>query len=1459
MQGNKTVSTFNEGMTFDNDILNSKASTYRYSMNGRVIFNKNGTHSWETENGSKVSFNISARSGTDANKYVCIGNAGNNNIVVLLSVDEVNGNSEIGLLSIDEAGDGSYKTLFNDQDDPNGDKLNLHAYNQIEARFVFENPKTIRVYWVDGVASDSNQPRTLTFSYDPDLGVPSDVNAYSAIDALSVHAMNTQAEFSMGLIKYVKNVGGNLLTGVYQYSYSLGTNSGYNTPWYPLTRRVFVTSDDVSNTDWTDYEMGGSGIESSKGNQLEIKGIDQRFDKIRVAYTYSTNSSTISGSNIFLQTDINSDVMTFDHVTNGGEPILPEELVELFSGIVAAKTLNIKDSTLYYGNIKENFVGVPDMEPILENLTVKPIFRDMRSDEKLNGINLQNSLPVTNASPRTGITQMKLHGAVGGVEDYQIDNDYVNYKGTQIDHLYPGYFRGESYRLALVVYDKLGFESFAFHLCDINFPNQSEDNYTWDRIRADGSIKHFAGNLTEKAWPTNNFNEPSLRDEKVLVGDDGNTSGSQAQIGRQVSHLKIMGLEFGGIDLSSLKDSISGFKIVRVKRDRSILLQGLIMPCTQINDNVDGAIIEPNATLAQRIADFSQPGNTVVPTSNQGNIEKPGGGDIFFETHANPNDRYKLKPNVSVFYAPAIDFGSTSFPSLQTQDKMTLIGGCWDEDAFKAHGSFRHYSKFYYAKNDWHNGPLTNEANGSTDPYPQYMAPMLGIDYATHVGLGSFIDNWDGSLRLNNNCQVKEAGEDKDAHGKPATFIKHGNFGGNRNSPSNGVYAPFYGAFSTPRTLNDDGDSNDDAPNNFGRAGSFIANYTRPNPNPYGGLTLSALEQSVFIGTGHFQPINNETFDNQGMPNDLIFNDIEVFGGDCFLDYHAFLRLYPRYEKDDEDDDKKAFSVGCVFPFEYEFNHTLREGPSNPSATFEHIGAKWFGTEYPPLNRGLYSGVLSIIEEFNLNSVLAFEELLLFFNPKPLNFVDNTLYPVRWRYTREKVYGDPVDNWRLFQVNDFRDLNGSYGEITSSLYLMNQIYSWQIGAFGRLRASDRALIEGQDAGTLSTGVGDKLDGIDYISTEYGNQHQWSLFKSDTSAYWIDVNKRKVMRFGQDGKNPLSDIKGVHQFLEYELPLFEDVDSPANGNGIHGTFDYGNNEAMFTFNRDRSLTSPDVDTNIVIRSRTGSGKAYVSGVVEHNQTARILWEHGVQQNSGVVLPVGNQTIGVNENFILYLKIDDNDVNVFNHRSGTNTLLFSAVAGKYYRVWRHSIEDDWLYEEVQANDSTPEICSLTYSEIGNYFSGFHSYEPSHYINTKFLVLSNDSFSGYSAANDVLAHDMGKKSDFPSFSKKSVLEVSVNEAQMLSKQFDSLRVNCNKDFNDHLGTFLMRTDTQFRFMDMSTDSRKKYLEDILRYPLRTQTQKDRMRGKHLLMSFELKNNQEYNDRITNLVTHYRPSNRM
>jgi len=290
MEKKRSFVTSNDGIGQDIDKLNQPSSILRYSLNSRIIFNKDGTFSWQNEKGMIRSFFLKADNDTDPEVYMPLGSTGQSNLKVIFSHCIANGYSEIGLVIADENGVCDYKTLFNDQNDPNGDLFNFKETNQIEARFMYENDNLIRVYWVDGVEDDSNQPRVFTFKYDSTIGNRNDVNAYSAV-SVSVHDMNTQAEFHMGLIKYVQKISGNLLSGVYQYTYRLVTADGYQTPWSPLTRTIFLATDAIDNSNWNKYEMGSSGLTSNKGNRIQIKGIDQRFDQIEVAYVYSQTSS----------------------------------------------------------------------------------------------------------------------------------------------------------------------------------------------------------------------------------------------------------------------------------------------------------------------------------------------------------------------------------------------------------------------------------------------------------------------------------------------------------------------------------------------------------------------------------------------------------------------------------------------------------------------------------------------------------------------------------------------------------------------------------------------------------------------------------------------------------------------------------------------------------------------------------------------------------------------------------------------------------------------------------------------------------------------------------------------------------------------------------------------------------------------------------------------------------------
>lgn len=1389
MPAQRDLNNFSKGMVQDVDILNQPKGSYRYSLNGDLIYNPDGTFSWENERGTTLSFTVAPRAGADAAKYIPLGYARTNAFIILLSVRQDFGASEIGIIGIDSVGNGSYKTLFNDQDDPSGEFLNFA--NEIEAKIIYESDQCIRVYWVDGVKDNSNPPRSFTFSYDRTIGASNNVAAYSPVTT-SVFEMDQKADSYIGIIKYVQRIGGNLRSGVYQYAYRLVTSDGYKTPWYGLTRTIMLPTDIPNPTNWHEYEFDGSDEDTINGNQIEVKGIDTRYKSIEVVYIHSTTDVGALGAAVFVDTKISGTSMVFNHVSMKGEPIEPEEVVQVLTTISAAQTVNHKRDTLYLGNIREEAVNV-DINTVLSGLTITPIFREMRDDELAYNGNAVGGL-ITNQGLKTGTTTKRFHQT--HTEDYQIVSDYVNYKGTQIENLYEGYFRDETYRLGIVFFSKKGTPSFVYHLADIKMPSMYDTAYSWQRIDEDGNITSFSGNVGQIPVLTTNGSDLGVTavfwnpiiDTDLGVYDNnplfnGDIPGTDLEdaivpdLQGVLNFLRVMGLEIGGINLVSEQSNLAGFQIVRVKRDATILCQGLIMPCVRHASTVDEfgqdtKDLAGNVTNHFRVRPFvsDQQRWDVSPIVNGTVLQ-----DLFADNRSIPNaEKYELFGYTSHFEVPDILFDVARKPTLITGDGIKIVGSAFaktgypdnvvliQEIGFIGVNTRNHLvQKLYYTNNDRHNA----SNNPNTAGYPEYgqITDELVKDYLSDFGFDGNLENWtsdgvsvfdiwnegfvsrprgSGFFQSQPNPSPPPDFEEGDhqlwSWGHDRTwYILHGNWGG---APPNGAGWPtsiftHTGATTGP-VVN--------------TASFLIANYVRPNPNPYGGLTLSSLETEIFFSTGHFQPINNPSFSN---PAGYVYNEIEVWGGDCYLGFFTYLRLYPRYDGDKDSPGpgtSEDYAIGFSFPLESVLNHAMRSAPSPGDPVYGNVGSRpdsaYSGSTTDYENGLFYLDVDNgLLEEFNINAVLLNQESNQFFFPRPQNFKNITDFPTRWRYSNPKIYGDPEDAFRIFQANNFNDLDGRYGPIISSGFLFNTIYSWQEQAFGRLRAYDRALIESSNTGTLTTGIGGKLDGVDYISTEYGNQHQFSLSESDKAFYWVDVAKRKIMRFAQDGVVALSDVRGLHFYSNIKLNDYENVTSPSFGNGIRSGFDYKNQSVYFTWKTtDEGGTVRDFDT------------------------------------------------------------------------------------------------------------------IQYNEIGDFFVSFHSWAPTFYITHKSWLITHDERQFPS--NEYWTQKTGDFGSYYGSVFNSVLRTVSNQYPMYAKSFDNIRLVSTPGFDQSVDEIELQTDQQTVLIpSIQTDPRKKYLEGVFRMPTRAQDQPNRMRGQHIQIEFRIDNTQNLFSRLSKLVTLFRVSSRI
>jgi hypothetical protein len=310
---------------------------------------------------------------------------------------------------------------------------------------------------------------------------------------------------------------------------------------------------------------------------------------------------------------------------------------------------------------------------------------------------------------------------------------------------------------------------------------------------------------------------------------------------------------------------------------------------------------------------------------------------------------------------------------------------------------------------------------------------------------------------------------------------------------------------------------------------------------------------------------------------------MKVWGGDTYITYIDFASILPNFTKKNNPPEDGADSIGTtpypygnsiIAPIESKINMSLRQRASeqNPSIAnngFRSQGAwegdpNWEGDLSYPDGIYYFDTDNKLEEEWNYQNALRFSEVTNFYAPKPFNVKIGTRFPVRWRYSDQKFYGDSVDAFRLYLDNDFRDMDGRYGEIIASSYLFDQIYVLQEEGFARLRAYDRALVQSSNLGSLTTGTGERLQGQDYISTKYGTQHQFSLVNSGKAIYWVDSKKRKLCRFAQNGVELLSDVRGMHQFFDKILVQYDNADSPVNGKGITSGYDYTNNSVYITF-------------------------------------------------------------------------------------------------------------------------------------------------------------------------------------------------------------------------------------------------------------------------------------------------------
>lgn len=880
------VNRISEGIHLDNNEYDQPEGTMRYNRNGLIYDTESGRYVWRSLKGTTPIYQLSI-------KEYFMGYAkirSRHFIIVLNTIDNY--------VAIRELIFSNETTLSQVRDIiyTSNNNFNLSHSHPIRSMFgVYENENIQRLYFTDF----HNQPRVINLAGTPPITVD-----YKFIDFVP------SLDNGYGSFKFVSELsGGSLKAGVYYFAWRL-YKDGYYTDWSYLSSPVSIFNGSPGST-YADYQnVHGDAPDkhTTKGIRFTIEDIDDDYDTIQVAAFYSNDLNSIASGSIIHEGNISGNSITVDYF--GGEELGVITISEAAETSLFIKRCKDMVSTGKYNviaNIEEREeLDVSTLNSEGKNnkidVQITPLQYTILLDTREYGSSYSNNtrplngtltghyelasariIPMLYHYAHTQVTYNDiLHGTItvpagnyfkpaplstGGSgfailatvikkyrkgsatapyninSDYELEtrniyDEYYNYKNTYFCNKLKGYPAGEKVRFGVLFFDKTGRPFFVRHL--------NNTLTTVEGITIGPGDTRFPERYEDNLYPicrTSNRISTPYEYDKYTYG--------------LINYFSISGL-----DITSIRDKISGFSIVRCPIERQNLAYG---------------------ALGFMYAD----GNNLY-------------ANYSFRRYTNEGSKERGK---YVFYTPEDMFGLSEF-SIQPGDKLVnryymtpFDPDNQEETGLQGYGvrmtadtlGINLYQKFYEFYNDSETGNGARGAEHDILFYTKYRQgdgdeivvdprnPSKVLRYANAISVNSL-------MRTSHITNLGVAVLDID------------------DTPPN-VKGVMSLPYDDPRML--------------------ICSLKRPKTTVYGGLSDSALASSTYISTGHYQEINDDVLSDIENNGSYIFNEIEIFGGDTFVCIWDFLRLQSNSDLVTAD---RRYSHTILTPIESRINLELRDG-----------------------------------------------------------------------------------------------------------------------------------------------------------------------------------------------------------------------------------------------------------------------------------------------------------------------------------------------------------------------------------------------------------------------------------------------------------------------------------------------------------------------------------------------------
>lgn len=1185
--------SYSKGLNKDASLSKYDPSNYFNARNIKILTDTGlSTGSIINEQGNSYSFKLPSTSQVtidgvtvpvQTNLYI-IGYTTIRNKIILFSTSETtqsptNSAGQIWVLEYDE----SDNTVVNAN--PTTGELNLAdhlvynnfvnftTYHRIEAEGIYENINTSRLYWTDNY----NSLRAINISN-------------PAASAIAPADLDIKPNVKLSIPKVTDvSGGGNLPDGSnIALAYVLINSEGAQTVVSPTSALIQLGTGNPSSAAFQDYQGSARGSSSDKSISYTLDNLDTNYDIIDLYYVLYEELEVFSIFK-FKSTSVPSSGSISGTLT-GFETMLPITNLEyqaLLSSFNVCKTITIKDNILMAANVKTT-PAILDFDArayrfnssrlaLLEhsdstlNLTLNatsgtPDYTIVDSTHDcINSFNIEDpnhnanwfttdqykfqedgttvggsglnisyefyeialkgddkSMSVKTTKPHTvvnrsgsNVIDLGILNLDGTSNTIDLTGEYFNFKSPLVTANLTGYARDEVYRFGFEAIDLKGNPFYVNWIGDIKFPGAS-DGYN--------------------------------------IGNGGTTSGSMS--------LYNIGIKFT-VDISSIRDNISGFRFVRVERtvdNRTKLGTGALMLFSfysDISTYYTEALYTAHSSKTVSSLDIDIDG---VAYNCIALPDKPG-----FDNLA-PGDAADGKKQLTLFISPLKQFASYIGFQHSAGDYLKTIeyyedpiSSYYVDSPNESYGDNHRLRTFEAVDPTYHTIPTIGY-----ESFEIFRETLLSPGQAISSGSTYYPTEYYSCGRLINALYRTNDGADS-GNNTPMGIGNYNHlvllYSSNEAYSGNHMIADnmgwnLNGVFQTPIV----NPSNSD----YLRGSTFnyrmkIVSYSRTVLGQYGGNTYYDRSNNQYMSTGHYQPISDD------VPSTL--TQI-VYGGDTYVTYYdteycsqnydtaEFRALSAAVYNDNNTASGQAQSLAIHVPIESPINMDLRMG-------------RHFSKDRDQTNISTYG-----FEDFSHNSIYrqANSSEAKFFSSDVLAKTQEEFSHRIWA-SNKKTDGELVDSWRRFDVNEYIEVNGKYGPINKITTFKDRLMYLQDKGIGVAAVNDRALINDQTGAQMVLGTGGVLDNYQYISEKTGTTQQFSVVESAYNLYYYDAVNARIMKYGpaQQGYSlgTVSDVKGLNSFFNESVSrelITTDLtlNKQSQAVGVHSVFDTRYNRVFFTF-------------------------------------------------------------------------------------------------------------------------------------------------------------------------------------------------------------------------------------------------------------------------------------------------------